>query len=296
MKKFSSEDIIIDIVVYAILLLVFVVTLYPFIYALVISFNDGLDAANGGIFLWPRKFSLDNYKMVFSNDQLLGAFAVSISRTVIGTVLALLFTSLFAYGLSYNKLKFRKFYFAIIIISMYFSGGLIPYYLLLTNMHLTNTYMVYIIPGLLGAWYAILFVNFFQSIPEALKESAKIDGANDLTIFARIIMPLSTPIFATVALYLGVGHWNDWFTTAFYTHKKSLRTVAYILVDLINRSNLSAYFRSGVSQQAAERAIQTYTPETIRMATMIVVVIPIICVYPFLQKYFVKGIMVGSIK
>ncbi|HHW01101.1 MAG TPA: carbohydrate ABC transporter permease [Clostridiaceae bacterium] len=292
----SREDIFVDTIVYIVITFVFLVTLYPFYYSLVISFNNGIDAARGGIFLWPRQFTFDNYKAVFSNDQLLGAFFISVSRTVIGTIASLIATSVFAYGLSHKKLLFRKFYFSLLIISMYFTGGIIPYFILLNNLKLTNSYLVYIIPSLITAWYAILFVNFFQSIPEALKESAKIDGANDLVIFGKIIVPLSTPIFATIALYMGVYHWNDWYSTAFFTQNKRLRTLAYILIDLINRSDLTSILRGGTTQKDVAIAMQTFTPETIRMATMMVVVIPIVCVYPFLQKYFVKGIMVGSIK
>ena len=184
------------------------------------------------------------------------------------------------------------------IVAMYFSGGLIPYFLLIKNLHLYNTFWVYIIPGLLGIWNCILMMNFFRSIPEALEESARIDGANDLTIFFRIIVPVSMPVIATIMLFNGVGHWNDWYTTAFYTRDKSLRTASFILKELISKANLTSITGSdaATAARAAEAAAQNYTAESLRMATMIVVVIPIVCVYPFLQKYFVKGVMIGSIK
>ncbi len=294
MRK-TLEDRVINIVVYLFMSIIFILTVYPFYYALVISFNDGLDAARGGVFLWPRKFSLDNYEAVFRNEQLLQGFGVTISRTLIGTVVSLIFTGLFAYGLSHRGLFFRKTYTTIMIFAMYFSGGIIPYFILLKSLGLIDNFLVYIIPGMIVPFNAIIMMSFFREIPPALAESAKIDGANDLTIFRRIIVPISMPVFATIALFVGVNHWNNWFDTAYFTQKTSLKTASFYLRDLINQASLTAVSATGQVQTRAE-AMQTYTAETIRMCTMIVVVVPIICVYPFLQKYFVKGIMVGSIK
>ncbi len=208
------------------------------------------------------------------------------------------FTGLVAFAVSHKNLIGRNLYTNMMIVAMYFSGGLIPYFLLIKNLHLYNTFWVYIIPGLLGIWNCILMMNFFRSIPEALEESARIDGANDLTIFFRIIVPVSMPVIATIMLFNGVGHWNDWYTTAFYTRDKSLRTASFILKELISKANLTSITGSdaATAARAAEAAAQNYTAESLRMATMIVVVIPIVCVYPFLQKYFVKGVMIGSIK
>lgn len=299
MMKRTTEDIVIDVIVFIIMITVFIATVYPFYYCLVISFNEGIDASRGGIFLWPRKFTLENYKAVFSNEQLLSGFGVTIARTIIGTVLSLFFTGLFAYSLSHKNLLFKNIYITLMIIAMYFSGGLIPYFVLLKHLRLLNTFWVYIIPSLLSSFNAIIMMSFFREIPNELEESARIDGANDLTIFFRIIFPVSSPVFATVALFNGVGHWNNWFDAAFFVNNRKLKTAAFMLMELINQANLTAV-QQGVAVSEAERsatyATQTFTAETIRMSTMIVVVVPIICVYPFLQRYFVKGIMIGSIK
>lgn len=298
--KRSLEDNIIESVVYFIMLIVFIVTVYPFYYSLVISFNEGIDASRGGIFLWPRKLTLENYEAVFSNKLLINGFAVTISRTLVGTVTSLFFTGLFAYSLAHKELMFKRVYFGLMIFAMYFSGGLIPYFVLIKNLRLFNTFWVYIIPALLSSFNAIIMMSFFRGIPASLEESAKIDGANDLLIFFRIIFPVSLPVFATIALFNGVGHWNNWFDAAFFVTDKKLKTVAFMLMELINQANLTAVQGAGASAADVERsatyAANTFTAETIRMSTMIVVVLPIICVYPFLQKYFVKGIMIGSIK
>jgi putative aldouronate transport system permease protein len=291
----TMEDHFIDTFVYAVLIVVFVMTLYPFYYSLVISFNNGIDASRGGIYFWPREFSWDNYKAVFSNHQLIAGFGVTVARTVVGTVATLMFTGLFAYSLSNLKLMFRKAYITLLIIAMYFSGGLIPYFILLKKLALMNTFAVYIIPLLLNAFYAIIMMSFFRELPAELKESAKIDGSSDMRIFFKIVMPVSAPVFATVALFCGVEHWNSWFDSAFFVTDKNLKTISYMLMELINRANLTAV-QGADAERAATYAAQTFTAETIRMATMIVVVVPIVCVYPFLQRYFVKGIMVGSIK
>ncbi|WP_274363102.1 carbohydrate ABC transporter permease [Paenibacillus thermotolerans] len=293
--KRSTEDYFIDFFVYTVLIVVFVMTVYPFYYSLIISFNNGIDASRGGIFFWPREFSLDNYKAVFSNSALLQAFGVTVSRTLVGTFSTLLFTGLFAYSISNSQLLFRKFYVTLLIIAMYFSGGLIPYFILLKKLYLMNTFLVYIIPLLLNAFYAIIMMSFFRELPYEIKESAKMDGASDMRIFFSIVIPISTPVFATIALFAGVEHWNSWFDSAFFVQDKNLKTISFMLMELINKANLTAVQGSDM-ERAATYAAQTFTAETIRMATMIVVVIPIICVYPFLQRYFVKGIMVGSIK
>ena len=295
--KRGIEDYVLDFVVYAIMILVVLATVYPFWYALVISFNDGVDATRGGIYIWPRMFTLENYQAVFSMDQIFTGFVVSIARTIIGTALSLAFTALFAYAISHGDLMFRKTYMMIMIISMYFSGGLIPYFLLLRQLGLMNSFWVYIIPSLLSVWNAIIMVAFFREIPQALKEAAKIDGANDLYIFVKIIVPVSTPVLATMALFIGVFHWNAWFDAAFFVSDRSLRTLQFWLVEIINQANIQA-ITGGGDDMARELlgAAQGFTAETIRMATMIIVVVPIICIYPFLQRYFVKGIMIGSLK
>lgn len=293
-RRHGIEDKVVDGVVYFFMALVFVVTLYPFYYCFILSLNLGSDAVRGQIYLLPRVWTLDNYRHVLSNPDFFNGFVITVLRTFVGTVLSVFFTGLFAYGLSHRHLKFRKFYMGLLIVSMYFSGGLVPYFILLRNLGLYNSFLVYIIPGLLGGFNAIIMMSFFREIPESIEESVRIDGANDLVIFFRIILPISTPVFATIALFNGVGHWNNWFDTAYYTRDKSLRTLSFMLIEIIQRAQLSSM--TGGEDMGYAGRMQSYTAETIRMATMMIVVIPIICVYPFLQKYFVKGAMIGSIK
>lgn len=294
--KKSRDDLVLDIAVYAVMAFVFLVTLYPFYYALILSFNQGTDAVRGGIYFWPRKFTLENYRVLLSIDYIYSAMFVTVARTVIGTVITLFFTGLFAYSLAHKKLMFKKFYMIVMIITLYFSGGLVPYYMLLKQLSLTNTFLVYIIPSMLGVFNAILMMSFFREIPESIEEAAHIDGAGDLTIFFKIIFPISTPLFATMALYTGVYHWNAWSDAAFFVTKKGLKTLSYVLISLINQTEAAARLTESGVMGTMNLRESTYSAETLRPAAMMLVVIPIVCVYPFLQKYFMKGIMIGSVK
>jgi putative aldouronate transport system permease protein len=264
--------------------------LYPFYYCLVQSFNDGYDARVGGIYWFPRKFTIENYKAVFINPNIFQTFVTTAARTVFGTITSVFFTAMFAYGISKN-IKFRKFYSIMGLLTMYFSAGLIPYYLLIRTLHLMDNFLVYIIPGLLSYYNALLFVANFKAIPASIEESAFIDGVRPFKIFLHIVLPLSTPILATIALFNGVGAWNDWFTTAVYTRSQWLNTIPVLLQDIINFANNQ---QEMAKYMVLER--QQITIEAIRYATMIVAVAPIIFSYPFLQKYFVKGMLMGAIK
>ena len=286
------EDKLISLVVGFIMIFVFAVTLYPFWYAIVLSFNDGNDALRGGLYFWPRKFTFDNYMAVFGIDYVPTAFLVTVSRTVLGTLAAVAFTGLFAYACSHKNLMFRKLYITAMIIVMYFSGGLIPTYMLYKELHLMNTFWVYIIPNLFSAFNAIIMMNFFRDIPPSLEEAAHIDGANDLMIFFRIILPVSMPLIATMSLYSGVWHWNTWTDSAFFVTSKSLKTLSNVMITLINQSESAAQTVYGKINQRE----LSYNAMTLRPAAMVICVVPVVVVYPFLQKYFVKGMMIGSIK
>ena len=213
------------------------------------------------------------------------------ARTVLGTALGVLFTTLVAYGISFKDLIGRKAYMTFIIISMYFSGGIIPYYTLLRELHLIDTFWVYVVPGMLNLFYITIGRTFFEGIPDSLRESAKIDGASELRIFARIIMPISKPFMATLALFVGVGHWNNWYDSTFFVKTKTLRTLPYLMMEIINQ------FQSTASDTvaAAHRSSGT-TSLSVQLAAMVISVVPIIFIYPFLQKYFVTGMMVGAVK
>ena len=274
--------------------------LLPLINVLAVSLSSSNAAAAGYVKLWPVEFTWSSYQYALTKPQFTQAFLISAKRVALGYAVTMVVIILTAYPLSKEKDAFRARgkYAWIFIFTMMFSGGLIPTYMTIRYLGMLDTIWALVLPGAVPIFNVVLMMNFFRSIPEALEESARIDGANDLTIFFRIIVPVSMPVIATIMLFNGVGHWNDWYTTAFYTRDKSLRTASFILKELISKANLTSITGSdaATAARAAEAAAQNYTAESLRMATMIVVVIPIVCVCPFLQKYFVKGVMIGSIK
>ena len=264
-------------------------TLYPFFNILVTSLNDPTDAARGGITLWPRVFSIENYRMVFQDDQMIRAFIVTIGRTIVGTAAAVLFTAGFAYGVSKNELMGRRIFIMLAIVTMYFSGGIIPYYLVVAKyLHMKNHYLVYIIPNLFSVFNAIIMLTFFRGLPKEIEESAKIDGANDLIIFFKLIMPVSKPVLATVALYNAVAHWNSWYDAMLFGNEQMV-TLQQILMQIISSN-------SNVSLTASNLGLGNVSAQSLKLATMVITTLPIVFTYPFVQKYFVQGVMIGSVK
>jgi putative aldouronate transport system permease protein len=287
----NQKDRFMDIVVYAILSLILVSVLYPFYYVLILSFNRGTDALLGGVYLWPRTFTFENYARLLSDSHWYLAFLVTVARTVVGAALGVLFTCLVAYGLAHRDLLFRKSYFTIIIFAMYFSGGLIPYYVVLRGLGLLNTFGVYVVPSMLSTFFLLIAISFFREIPVELKESAFMDGAGELKIYFRIILPVSMPLIATMSLFMGVGQWNAWLDSAYFVRSEGLRTLAYRMMEVINKSNapLDAI-------AAGQRDAAGVTSYSLQVAAMVISIAPIVCVYPFLQKYFVQGVMLGAVK
>lgn len=274
------------------MLLICFITIYPIWYTVVLSFNDGNDALRGGIFWWPRMFTIDNYKAVFRNSGIITAYSVTVARTFVGTVTNVFFTAMVAYAFSKKDLLFRGFYLTLGTITMFFAGGLIPTFLLLKNLHLLDTFWVYIFPSMFNFFNLLIFMSFFREIPASLEESAKMDGANDFVIFLRIILPLSKPVLATIALFTGVWHWNDYFYGVVYINKTSLQPIQTYLYKIVAEAGSSRIVIStpvGVSKS-------NVTSNSIKYATMVVTTLPIVIVYPFLQKYFVKGVMLGAVK
>lgn len=298
-QKRVMSDWVMDTIFIIVIITVFVMVLYPFLNALAVSLNDSNDTARGGITIYPRVFSTRNYELVFTNEKVYNGLIVSVARTIIGTLGGLLITGALGFGLSRTNLVGKKFYTFFCLIPMYFGGGLIPTYFLIRELGLFDSFWVYIIPSLVNLWNMILMRSYFQSLPEALEESARIDGANYLTIFFKIYMPLSTPIIATIALYFGVQHWNDWYAASVYVNEPSLKPIQTVLMSVVNEAayaeRMAAMGASAadVSKAAAGKNVNV---RSITMATMFVTIIPIVIVYPFLQRYFVKGIMIGSVK
>lgn len=290
-KIYSKDSRRFDIIITIMTIFIVILMLYPFYYILINSLNEGTDAMKGGIYWLPRKFTLENYLYFFKDSSWLQAFGVTILRTVIGTTLTVLFTCMVAYGLAQKNLIFRKGYYSLIIVAMYFSGGLIPNYILMRSLHLLNTFWVYVVPTALDLFFVIIAVNNFQEVPPELGESARLDGAGEFRIFRSIMLPISKPLLATMALFIGVNQWNSWVDSAYYVRDESLRTLAYRMMAVLNQASLPAS-----AQVSAMASQSTVTYLSVQMASMIIATLPIMCVYPFLQKYFVSGMMLGAVK
>ena len=274
---------------YAILGLFALITLYPFIYVLAGSFNDGMDYAGGGVWLFPRKITLANYTVVMKDVAFWRAFLTTVSVTLIGAVSALLMTSAVAYAMSRKGLRFHAVFQWINLFAMFFSGGLIPYFLIINMLGLYDNYLVYIIPSLYSVYNMIIIQSFFKSIPEELREAAVIDGAGELRIWLTIYMPLSKPVLATVSLWLATGFWNSYFNTMVYTRGGDLASLQYHLMKMIKQAKVDT---GGMDPSLIEQT----TSQTISFAAIIIATLPIVCVYPFIQKHFAKGVMIGSLK
>jgi putative aldouronate transport system permease protein len=296
----TAEDFILDSIITIVMILVVFITLYPFWYVLIQAFNDAVDATFGGIYFWPRKFTLQNFVELLGEQNWSHGIVISVMRTLIGTVLGVFCTSIVAFAFSFDHLMGRKIYYKLFIFTMYFGGGMIPFYVLLRSIKMLNTFWVYVIPGMLNVYYMLIVINFYRTIPFSLYESARLDGAGDLRLYVNIALPLSKASLATIALFFAVNQWNAWLDSVYYVQKTSLRPLAYLMMDVINRSaRLSQMYETGASAASvdmASSAVSATTTTALQMTAMVLAVFPILMVYPFLQRYFVKGVMIGSIK
>lgn len=274
------------------MILFVIITLYPVLNTLALSLNNGTDALRGGIYLWPRSFTWKNYSTVLQKDDLMTGAVVSVARTIIGTLLALVANAILAFIVSRKRFLFRKQLSLFWVVTMYVNGGLIPTFLLYKDLGLTNSFGVYVIPGMIGAFNMLVIRTYMNGIPESLEESAQLDGAGYTTIFVKIISPLCKPVYATVALFVAVGQWNSWFDSMIYNRMSDeLTTLQYELMKL-----LSSVTNQGNSVEVMKNAANSVTPTSVRAAATIITILPIICIYPSLQKYFVAGLTLGSVK
>jgi len=282
-------------IIYVLLIGSGLITLVPMVNVWAISLSEAQEVFKDPMMLWPKSFTLEAYKYIFHTQVLLKSFGITVFVTVVGTFLNLVFTATGAYGYSKTHVPGYKFLLWIIIIPMLFGAGLIPMYILLKNVGLLNSIWVLILPQLVAPFNLILMRNFFWSIPESLEESARIDGASELRVLWSVILPLSKPVIATVGLFYAVGHWNDFFTGLFFIGDNSKWPLQMVLRSIIidfNMLNMGSQ-TTGTLNDASRLVVQ---PENIKAATIIFAIVPILAVYPFLQKYFVKGIMLGSVK
>lgn len=293
-KATRISDVAFQTVNYMILILFMLICLYPFYYIFIYSISDSTQAMTG-ITFFPKGFSLISYSKVFVIDGILNASFISVSRTVLGTALTTIVCSLFAYLMTIQQFPLRKFFYRFLIVTMYFNAGLIPWYLLMKTLHFNDSFLLYIVPGAVNAFYIILVKTYIEQLPKSLEESAKIDGAGYFTIYWKIIIPLSTSIIATIAVFTAVDQWNNWFDNYILINNKNLHTLQYLLYKYVTQASAISR-QSGMEINRGGASAAYLTPQTVRMTITMVVTLPILFVYPFLQRYFVKGIMLGAIK
>lgn len=287
LPKISPSQMVIGVI----MLLLSIVTIYPFWYCFVYSFSSAEQAAINNVVFWPVGFTLDNYATVFRMDMIYTSALISVFRTAGGVLYSTFITGLASYAISKRDMPGGRLIAIFLIIPMYISGGLLPYYVTIAQLGLFNNLLVYILPHGFWAFNMLLMRTYFDTIPSDLEESARIDGANELTIFFKIIFPLSMPIFAVIAMFNGVWQWNSWFDAQLFVSKFELRPLQNILQSLIreNTADLVMLMQGRIQQR-------TISAETIRMTTLIVTTLPIVFIYPFFQKHFIRGIMIGAVK
>ena len=281
-----------------IILMLSFIFLFPFWRVLMMSLNDPIDLGRGGINFLPRVFSLENYINIFHNPTIGSAYKITISRTVLGTLLHVIMCSLMAFSLSRDHFKPRKIINVMLIITMFFNGGLVPTFLLYRQLGLVNNFWIYIIPAIYGTGSVFILRAGFRTLPkELINECPKLDGASDLIIFFRIALPLSLPMLATITLFTAVGHWNDYMTAVLFIQNRDLVPMQTVLYRMLTTLEVFRQMQlSGARVTMSMTNMVQQTPQSIKMTTIIITAMPIIMVYPFLQRYFIKGIFIGSIK
>jgi len=289
-SRISKDEKIFNVINVAFMIFFIAIIALPMLNILAIAFNDASDAIHGGIYFWPRVWSFESFQRVLETPALFQAFWITVSRTVLGAGAHVFFTAFVAYGFSKTDLVGRKWYIRLGIFTMFFSGGMIPTFLMFRAMGLLNNFLVYIIPPMFGFVNMVIVMNFFKGIPKELEESAEIDGAGPVKVFLSIMLPLSVPVLATIGLFAGVGQWNDFMTANMFINSahSHLHPMAMLLYRMIAQQ---------VTPPVADGAIvRPTTPQSIQLAMMVITTAPILAVYPFLQKYFVKGMMIGAVK
>lgn len=288
----STSDVVFDVFNTIFMVLFSIVILYPLLNMVAVSLNDGLDGLKGGITLWPRVFTWKNYKTVLTDPAIYVGARVSVLRTVIGTLSATFVTALLAYILSRKDFMFKRPLSLLYVVTMYVNGGLIPVFLVYKALGMTNSFWVYILPGMVPAFSMLVLRTYMNGLPDSLAESAMIDGAGHFTIFFKIILPLCMPVIATVALFTAVGQWNSWFDAMIYNRMNdNLTTLQYELM-----KKLSSVTSQQASAETMKQAKATVTSKSLRAASTVVTSLPIIVLYPFLQRYFVAGLTIGGVK
>lgn len=293
-KKLYPKEIIFQICMIIIFSVMLISCVCPFYYIFIASISSPEAVQKSMITWYPLKPTLDNYKQVFQLNGIFRAFVVSVARTVVGTIVTLFFTSILAYTLTKKELPCRKLFYSIAIISMYINAGLIPWYLTMRSIGLKDNFLVYILPTAVSAYSMILIKTYMESIADGIEESAMIDGAGYFTIFYKIVIPISKPVLAAIVVFTAVGQWNSWTDNLLLVNDINLKTLQMTLLEYLNQAtNIANMARTGGAGAVSGVAI---SPFTLRMTITMVVTIPILIVYPFMQKYFINGIMIGAVK
>ena len=296
--KISAEDRAVEIICYIIFSIAAFLCLYPFYYILINTVSANDISARGDVLFWPKGFHMHNYVSASRIDGLLQAFKISILRTSIGTALTVFASAFLGFMFTQEKMWARKFWYRFVVATMYFNAGIIPWYLVMKQMHLTNNFWGYILPAVVSPFNLILTKTFVESVPKELQEAAEMDGAGILTVFFRVIIPVIKPIMATVAIFSAVSQWNAFQDTLLLMTEKKLYPLQFVLYQYLNQaSSLASLAQSNTSTSSlAAAAATTQTTTSVRMTITVIVVLPIMLVYPIFQKYFVKGIMIGAVK
>lgn len=297
LKNKNGDSILTDAVIYIVFTIFTLICVFPFYYIFINTISDNTLVTRGQITLLPKGFHLGNYRDVLQMKAIPHAALVSVGRTVIGTVLTLLGTSFLGYAMSRREYWLRKFWYRFVVITMYFNAGIIPWFINMKNLGLMNNFWAYVVPSIVSPFYMILYKTFVESIPAALEESAELDGAGYLIRFFRIILPLSQSMLATIAIFTAVGQWNAFTDTVFLMTSSKLYTLQFVLYQYLTEADaIAATLRNNASAAAAMNLSSMLTATSVRMTVTIVVVLPVMCIYPFFQQYFVKGIMIGAVK
>lgn len=295
MKKYKLSHKISDALIYLVLGIITLLTFYIFWYCVVGAFSTGDDFANGKNWIWPAHFTLDNFKSVLADTAIYSAFGISILRTVLGTALSVLFTVTVAYGMSRKELKFRKFYSIFMLVTMYFAGGLIPNFILYDKLGLMDSFWVYIIPTLFSVYNMIILRNAVSEIPASVLEAARVDGCSEYRALWSIVIPMSKGTIMAIVLFNAVGHWNSYYDTLMFTSDPALQTAQYYLYNMtVKAEQVSEMLSQGILSNP--NLVVNVSSQSVRMAAVIIISLPILVFYPFVQKHFVKGVMIGSVK
>jgi putative aldouronate transport system permease protein len=284
-----------DLILYGFLCLLFIVTFFPFWQIFILSINDGSDTLRGGLMLWPRKISFDSYGTVFSNPEILNSVKVTFLRTLIGVPVSIMSIALLSYALSKRELVGGSWINLFFIFTMYFSGGIIPTYMIIKSLGLIDHFLVFIFPAIINIFWMILIRTYMEQLPRELEESADIDGANDLQILFKVILPICVPVLATVGLFSAIYHWNAWYDSYIYTYNPNLKTLQAVLVKILNQYQTGDMLSQAQQLANVNKKIPV-TSESIRMTVTMVATIPIILLYPLLQRFLLKGMLLGAVK